>query len=39
MLLLLYYMNKVEATKLAFEVILYLSAVLVFAYAVFKDPF
>jgi len=39
MLLLLYYMNKVGAYKLAFEVMLYISAVLVFAYAVFKDKY
>ena len=32
-------MSKPDAYKLAFEVILYLSAVFVFAYAVFKDKY
>ena len=30
-------MNKVEYTKLAFEILLYLGAILVMAYAVFRD--
>ena len=32
-------MNKLDAYKLAFEVMLYLSAALVFVYAVFKDKY